>query len=287
MTLADVRVHIDRVDKEIKELFKERMELADQVAQVKAETGDTIFKPDREVAIINRLTEDVQSEIKHEYIALIKRIMEVSRKYQYGRTLELRDCLDVSWETEETEPQRVAMIKPELYICDMVSRDLVTTVDTFDQVGSLIAEDQVDAGIGILENVSVSAADALHLMLVERGLYINRCQVCLDGGIRRKVVLFSKRLVVKPEHNRIKLMFVCHNKSGSLASILSMISDYDVNLTEIHSRPNQKKEWNYEFYLELEGNMLEKEMQALIFQLENETEYFRILGSYVCKGDFS
>ena len=32
MTLADVRKNIDRVDKEIKKLFRERMELADQVA---------------------------------------------------------------------------------------------------------------------------------------------------------------------------------------------------------------------------------------------------------------
>ena len=38
MTLADVRKNIDRVDKEIKQLFKERMVLADNVAQVKAET---------------------------------------------------------------------------------------------------------------------------------------------------------------------------------------------------------------------------------------------------------
>ena len=48
MTLADVRKNIDRVDKEIKKLFRERMELADQVAQVKAETEDDIYKPDRE-----------------------------------------------------------------------------------------------------------------------------------------------------------------------------------------------------------------------------------------------
>lgn len=48
MTLADVRKNIDRVDKEIKQLFKERMVLADNVAQVKAETEDDIYKPDRE-----------------------------------------------------------------------------------------------------------------------------------------------------------------------------------------------------------------------------------------------
>ena len=59
MTLADVRKNIDRSDKEIKQLFKERMVLADNVAQVKAETEDDIYKPDREEAIISNLTGDV------------------------------------------------------------------------------------------------------------------------------------------------------------------------------------------------------------------------------------
>ena len=56
MTLSDVRKNIDRVDKEIKQLFKERMMLADNVARVKAETDDDIYKPDREETIIANLT---------------------------------------------------------------------------------------------------------------------------------------------------------------------------------------------------------------------------------------
>lgn len=286
MTLEEVRGNIDRVDSEIKKLFQERMELADNVARVKAETGDDIFKPDRELAIIDKLTKDVGKDIKKEYIALIKRIMEISRKYQYGRTLELRDCLGVEYETMEKKVSSVAMIKPELYICNMISKDKVITVDSFDEVGSLIEQDKAEAGIGILEDVSVQAADEIHSMLVRKGLYINQCQIVEDSGVRKKVVLFTKKLIVTSEHNRMKVMFVCKNKSGALASILSMISDYNVNLTEIHSKPNQEAEWNYEFYVELSGNFLEKEMQALIFQLMNETEHFQILGSYACEGDF-
>ncbi|MGN0394668.1 MAG: chorismate mutase, partial [Coprococcus sp.] len=45
MTLDEVRLNIDKVDKEIKTLFKERMMLADNVARIKAETEDDIYKP--------------------------------------------------------------------------------------------------------------------------------------------------------------------------------------------------------------------------------------------------
>ncbi|MCR4716364.1 MAG: chorismate mutase [Lachnospiraceae bacterium] len=286
MTLADVRVNIDRVDKEIKKLFKERMELAYNVAEVKAETNDDIFKPDREVSIIENLTADVDDDIKKEYIALIKRIMEISRKYQYGKTLELRDCLDIRYSSNLMEVKKAAMIKPELYICNMISKDDILTVDSFDEIADLIENNSVEAGIGILEDVSVKASDMLHSVLVERELYINRCELINDNGIKRKVAMFSKELTVLENDNRLKIMFVCHNRSGALASILSMISDYGVNLTEIHSRPNRKEQWNYEFFVELEANFLKQEIKALVFQLMNETEQFKILGSYSCEGDF-
>ena len=115
MTLEEVRRNIDRVDGEIKRLFKERME-ADNVARVKAETGDVIYKPDREEVIINTLTADVDDNIKREYTALIKRIMEVSRKYQYGRTLELRDCFPVQYEEHEPELKTPAMLDREVHL---------------------------------------------------------------------------------------------------------------------------------------------------------------------------
>ena len=87
MTLAEVRTEIDRVDAGIKELFKERMMLAGKIAEVKAETGDSVYKPEREAEVIQQLTADVDDDIKQEYTALLRRIMELSREYQYRKIL--------------------------------------------------------------------------------------------------------------------------------------------------------------------------------------------------------
>ncbi|MBP3326605.1 MAG: chorismate mutase [Coprococcus sp.] len=284
MTLEEVRLNIDKVDKEIKALFQERMLLADNVARVKAETEDAIYKPDREETIISNLTGDVDDNIKMEYTALIKRIMEISRKYQYGRTLELRNCLGIDYETEEPEISNIAMVKPELYICQDYSKDCVIAVDDYQQVMELIENGEADAGMGVLEDISYGVSDALHEMLTNSRLYIYRCSIVEENGHHKKVVTFADRLVVKENHNRLKVMFVCKNKSGSLSSVLSMIADYGVNLMEIHSAPDRKENWNYRFYIELSGNLLVKEIQALVFQLKNETEEFHILGSYYCEG---
>ena len=130
MDLSEVRKNIDRVDGEIRKLFMERMILADQVACIKAQTEDAIYKPDREEDIIRHQTAGVKPELKKEYTALIKRIMEVSRKYQYGRTIELRDCFPFTYLTEAKPIGRLAMVKEELYLCDTCSKDSVLTVDS-------------------------------------------------------------------------------------------------------------------------------------------------------------
>ena len=111
MDLSDVRKNIDRVDAEIRKLFVERMTLADQVACIKVETEDKIYKPDREEIIIKKQTEGMKPELVREYTALIKRIMEVSRKYQYGRTLELRQCFPFEYSKMPAVILKPTMVK--------------------------------------------------------------------------------------------------------------------------------------------------------------------------------
>lgn len=130
-------------------------------------------------------------------------------------------------------------------------------------------------------------SDELNTMLLREHLYIYRCAVIGDGDEKLKVVTFSKRLVVEENHNRLKLVFVTPNRSGALGSILSMISDYGVNLTEIHSIPfDDGKDWNYRFFVELNLNLLSQDAKALVFQLSCETQMMQLLGSYRCEGDF-
>lgn len=92
MTLAEIRKEIDKIDPQIKALFLQRMEVAKHVAEVKYASGDEIYKADREAEIISRLTADVAPELKMEYTAFIRKIMEVARKYEYG--------LIYDWNTE-------------------------------------------------------------------------------------------------------------------------------------------------------------------------------------------
>ena len=286
-SLNGIRVQIDELDRQMRTLFVRRMQLADQVAQIKARTEDAIYKPDRESAILEKQSEGVDEKILMEYKAFLRRNMEVSRKYQYGRTLELRDCFPYPF-TLATPPEGLyAMLREELYVCDFCSRDSILTAADYDGIVRLMKEGKCRYGAGIADEVGKGVSDPLHRTLTENHLYINRCRVVDDQFGKHKVVVFSDTLYVEEDHNRLRLCFTAPNRSGALGSILSMIADYGVNLTEIHSIPFQTDNaWNYRFFTELELNLNQPSSRALIFQLSQETQSLQLLGSYHCEGDF-
>ena len=84
-TLEDVRLEIDAVDNSLKEAFLARMELIDQVAEIKAEAGGAVYNPDREKAMIERLTADVEPRFQESYIRFLKEILAISKDYQKKR----------------------------------------------------------------------------------------------------------------------------------------------------------------------------------------------------------
>ena len=57
-TLDECRVAIDAIDNEILQLLNQRMEVVKQVGEIKKESGGAIYRPEREKAIIERLTQN-------------------------------------------------------------------------------------------------------------------------------------------------------------------------------------------------------------------------------------
>lgn len=92
MTLDEVRTQIDAIDTRMKSLFLDRMECAKHVAEAKEEMGsDSVFVLEREIEIIEKWTEDVDPAICDEYVAFLRYLMSVSRRYQYGILHELQE----------------------------------------------------------------------------------------------------------------------------------------------------------------------------------------------------
>lgn len=85
MTLEEVRELIDAIDPQIRDLLMRRLDCSRQVVEAKLAANETtIYRADREEAILRRLGEGVPEDRLACYLAVVRKIMEASRMYQYG-----------------------------------------------------------------------------------------------------------------------------------------------------------------------------------------------------------
>lgn len=82
------------------------------------------------------------------------------------------------------------------------------------------------------------------------------------------------------ENKKTSIVFSTKDEPGALYKILGMFSMAEINLTKIESRPAKTKLGEYMFFVDLEGDEKDPNIQ---FTLDNISKYcniFRILGSY-------
>ncbi len=79
MNLNTIRKNINELDDEMKRLFDARLSCSEQVARVKMAEKDEVFKPQREKEIAERFS----GEGDIWYLPYIKKVIQLSRKYQY------------------------------------------------------------------------------------------------------------------------------------------------------------------------------------------------------------
>ncbi|MEX0928556.1 MAG: prephenate dehydratase domain-containing protein [Balneolales bacterium] len=77
------------------------------------------------------------------------------------------------------------------------------------------------------------------------------------------------------------------DRPGALVEILRIIASAGVNMSKIESRPRLGSPWRYDFYIDLEMNARSGPAKNVLADLESQTEFLRILGTYPrLNGDF-
>ena len=101
LDLGKIREKIDKLDSQLVELLEERLEIVQEVAQCKKQTGKRIFDEEREKEVVQKNLKRVKNKELNHYIELIlKDIMDSSKEYQkfkigistkYVNDLDLKD----------------------------------------------------------------------------------------------------------------------------------------------------------------------------------------------------
>jgi prephenate dehydratase len=118
------------------------------------------------------------------------------------------------------------------------------------------------------------AAKLYGLDVLERRIESNRT------NYTRFLILTEHKYAQKIKANKASLCFQVGNQVGSLAKVLNILAEQDVNMSKIQSMPVLGKRNEYNFYLDVEWEKQEN-YDAAIRNILKHTHNFNILGEYV------
>jgi chorismate mutase/prephenate dehydratase len=196
MDLKDLRLEIDKVDRQICELYEKRMDIASQVADYKIANGKKVYDKEREEAKLESVKSMVHSEFNKVGIEeLFSQLMSMSRKLQYqklseqgasGRFPFIRiDSLDhknsrVCYQGAEGAYSEAAMRK---FFGDDVHS---FHVETFRDAMAVLEDGSADYAVLPIENSTAGIVSEIYDLLTEYENYIVGEQIieikhCLMG----------------------------------------------------------------------------------------------------------
>ena len=80
--------------------------------------------------------------------------------------------------------------------------------------------------------------------------------------------------------DKTSLALTVKDLPGALFKILKPFSERGINLSKIQSRPIKTSEWEYVFYIDIEGHKTDKKVKEAIAKVGQLTRTLKILGSY-------
>jgi len=96
-----------------------------------------------------------------------------------------------------------------------------------------------------------------------------------------RFVVVSPRMELRPGRDKIATCFRVPHQSGSLHEILTIFAVHGLNMVRLESRPVQGHNFEYMFFLEFTGDLCAPEMPAVLRELCQSTDGFRVFGNFV------
>jgi chorismate mutase/prephenate dehydratase len=353
-SLADLRVQIDSLDRQLLELLNRRAHVAEQVGEVKKREGTPYFRPDRVAQVIEKMQQSNQGPLKPLHVAAIWREI-------------MSACLALE------SPQRVAVLGPEGTFCEQAAieyfggaADLIYCA-SFDEVFHATAAGSAQYGVVGVENTTegvvtrsldlflhspthvvgeVSLLVRHHLLRTVNSLEgieavlahpqaLAQCQTWLSKHLphaeRRAVSsnaegarlaagnpawagLASERAATRfglhivshaiqdDSYNRTRFAVIClpqtlamppasgkdctslvvsvPNRPGAVHDLLVPLKLNDVSMTRFESRPARTGQWEYYFYIDLDGHPSQSNVAAALAELRKLCAFYKIIGAY-------
>ncbi|MET6991528.1 prephenate dehydratase [Sediminicola arcticus] len=171
---------------------------------------------------------------------------------------------------QEVHSHPMALLQCKEYFRDYPTTKLVEDVDTA-ETAKRIQEGQLKYIAAIAPKV---AAELYDLEIIA-----SEIQTIKNNSTRFIIVKTQNKVLPEEEINKASLRFLTDHKRGSLAAVLNVMSDCNLNLTKIQSLPVIERPWKYSFFVDVTFDSYAHYAKAKSL-LEIMSEEFKVLGEY-------
>lgn len=171
---------------------------------------------------------------------------------------------------QEVHSHPMALLQCKEYFRDFPTIKLVEDVDT--------AETAKRIQQGQLKHIA-AIAPKVAAELYDLEIIASEIQTIKNNSTRFIIVKTQNKVLPEEEINKASLRFLTDHKRGSLAAVLNVMSDCNLNLTKIQSLPVIERPWKYSFFVDVTFDSYAHYAKAKSL-LEIMSEEFRVLGEY-------
>ena len=117
------------------------------------------------------------------------------------------------------------------------------------------------------------AAEQYGLAILARGINTNQSNYT-------RFIIISRQQELAADADKITLIVSLKHQPGSLYRVLSHFARYQINMTNIESRPIPGQPWEYYFHMDITGHLTDEAVQKALNDLPEDTTECKILGNY-------
>jgi chorismate mutase/prephenate dehydratase len=95
-----------------------------------------------------------------------------------------------------------------------------------------------------------------------------------------RFLILSKEETEISKKDKTSIMFTTDHRPGSLVDVLSVFKRNQINLSHIEKRPSREVNWDYTFFIEIEGHRKDANIAGVIGEARAHCTNLTVLGSF-------
>ncbi|HEY0294356.1 MAG TPA: prephenate dehydratase [Bordetella sp.] len=124
------------------------------------------------------------------------------------------------------------------------------------------------------------AAIAGEIAAASWGLSVVESGIQDDAQNRTRFLAIGHIQPAASGRDKTSLILAVPNRAGAMHEMLAPLADNGVSMTRFESRPARTGQWEYYFYIDVEGHRDDPAVAKALAALQRQVAFFKLLGSY-------